>query len=141
MDGDRPTITLYAIRNSKGEWFRAKGRDGYGKKTWNEDLNIAKLYTKLSQARARVTFFANNYKDFPVPQLVEFQATQVRVVDETERVAKAKLKKQLEVENRKKIHAEVELKHAQAALAEAKAKIKKLTEHRADCACKSCVGM
>lgn len=128
MDGDGLTITLYAIRNSNGEWFRAKGRDGHSKKTWNVDLIDAKLYTKLSQARARVTFFANNYKNFPVLELVEFQAIQVKVIDETQRVISVQHKKQLEVENRKKSHAEWELKQAQAALDEAQAKIDRLTK-------------
>ena len=39
------SIKLYAVRNKKGFWFRAKGYGGHGN-SWVESLNDAKLYTK-----------------------------------------------------------------------------------------------
>ena len=123
----KATLLLYAIRNSKGEYFRAKGRDGYGKKSWVPDLIDAKLYAKVSQARARITYFANNNpQKLPVPELIEFKAVEERVIDETDRVRDAKRKKELEVENRKKAQAKWELEQAQKQLAAAQAKIDKL---------------
>lgn len=124
----KATLMLYAIRNSKGEFFRAKGRDGYGKKSWVPDLIDAKLYSKVSQARARVTYFANNNpQKLPVPELVEFKAVEHRIIDERVRVADAKRKKELEVERRKKEHAEWELEQAKKSLEEAQKKIERLT--------------
>jgi hypothetical protein len=87
-----PTITLYAVRNQAGEWFRSKGRDGYGK-SWTPYPDKAKLYTKIGQARGRVTFFATRWPEHGVPDIVEFAATAVRVVNETERVERVATKK------------------------------------------------
>jgi hypothetical protein len=45
------TLTLYAVRNREGKWFRAKGYGGYGD-TWTPDIGKAKLYSKIARARA-----------------------------------------------------------------------------------------
>lgn len=88
-----PTVfTLYAVRNREGRWFRSKGARGYGE-TWTPDVDKAKLYTKIGQARGRVSFFANKWPEFGVPDVVEFTATETRALPEADRVAKVTTKK------------------------------------------------
>jgi hypothetical protein len=86
------TITLYAVRNRDGKWFRSKGRGGYGD-TWVADANKAKLYTKIGQARGRVTYFATTWPEYGTPDIVEFAATESLVLNEAARVEKASDKK------------------------------------------------
>jgi len=97
-----PELRLYAVRNSDGKWFRSRGYGGYGD-TWVEPLEKAKIYTKLGQARARVTFFANNYPEFPAPEIVELVVKQSRVLRESERLADVKLKKRSQQQDEKKL--------------------------------------
>ena len=98
-------LELYAVRNKKGKWFHAKGYSGYGD-TWVDDINKAKIYTKIGQARGRVSFFANNYPKYGTPDLIILKCTQMEVVDETERVLTQKKKKEIakkkaEIRNKK----------------------------------------
>lgn len=83
-----PLISFYAVRNEQGKYFRSKGYCGYGD-TWVDSLNNAKIYSKIGQARGRVTYFANNYPKFKIPQIVELQVTNAVAIDETARVKKA----------------------------------------------------
>jgi hypothetical protein len=41
-----------------------------------------------------VSFFANNYSKFPAPDLVKLVVSDIEILDETERVAKQKAKKE-----------------------------------------------
>lgn len=84
---------IYAVRNQEGKFFRAKGYGGYGE-TWVDDINKAKTYTKIGQARSRVTWFSNNYPKYGNPDIIEFSVTSGVVLDEGARVEKAKLAKQ-----------------------------------------------
>lgn len=123
-------LTLYAIRNNNGEWFRSKGRSG-SVKTWNADIKNAKFYSNLSQARARVTYFANAFRVTP-PEIVELRASVVNIINEANRLEAIKLKKQLEVETRKKADAVRELADAQRSLEEAQKKIDMLKNRDKD---------
>jgi hypothetical protein len=80
-------LCLYAVQNSDGQFFRAKGRDGTGA-TWVDGLDKAKVYGRISPARGRVTYFANAYPEYPAPKLVKLVKLvigQVVVVDEAKR--------------------------------------------------------
>jgi hypothetical protein len=79
-------ITLYAVRDREGKWFRSKGYGGYGE-TWVADVGKAKLYTKIGQARGRVSFFASKWPEHGVPDIVEFTATMTAVLPEAGRVS------------------------------------------------------
>lgn len=79
---------FYIVRNQEGKFFRAKGFNGYGD-TWTADPTLAKVYQKIGQARSRVTFFANNYPEYGVPEILEMTAHSAVVLDETKRVKKA----------------------------------------------------
>lgn len=117
-------ITLFAVRNEKGEWYRRKGYGGYGK-CWVEKFSQARVYNRIGPARALISWWSNNYKDYPTPQLVQFQVSSIKVLDETARVEKQKLNKQ-KAEQRKEIRdkqyrlerAQIDLENAQKTLKE-----------------------
>ena len=93
-------LELYAVRNKEGKWFRAKGYGGYGE-TWVDDINQAKFYAKIGQARSRVTFFANEYPTFGIPDLVKLTVTKMEVMNEGTRVKKAiQTKKEQEIKSK-----------------------------------------
>jgi hypothetical protein len=81
------TLTIYAVRNREGRYFRAKGYGGGGD-SWVDGLETARLYVKLGPARSVVSWFAKHHPTFGVPLIVEFTATETGTVDESERVAK-----------------------------------------------------
>jgi hypothetical protein len=116
------TIKLYAVRNHEGRWFRSKGFGGYGN-SWVDEIQKAKVYTRIGQARSRVTYFANAHNDIPAPQLVELAVTQVSLVDESERIEKVKERKRTEKQRKavrlakeKRLRAEKEFERAKAEL-------------------------
>jgi hypothetical protein len=82
-----PLLKMYAVRNSDGLYFRARGYSGYGK-MWVEDLKFAKIYGKPGPARSRITYFSRHYKDYPPAELIELRITEIVVVDETSRLNK-----------------------------------------------------
>ena len=92
---------LYAVQNSDGKWFHRKGFGGYGE-TWCAEPHKARIYTKIGQARAQITYFAKNYPAFPVPKLVKLIVDRTETIDETERVAKD-AKKQEKAKVRKEL--------------------------------------
>jgi hypothetical protein len=47
------------------------------------------VFTKLGQARSRVSYFAGAFPNYPPPDIVEFTATAGKVLDESGRVEKA----------------------------------------------------
>jgi hypothetical protein len=87
-------LEFYAVRNKEGKWFRRKGYGGYGD-TWVSELKKARVYNRIGPARGTISFFANNYPKFGVPDLVLFKCTEMVVVDETARVEKQKKSKEL----------------------------------------------
>ena len=118
-------LELYAVRNRDGQWFRAKGYGGGGR-SWVDDISYAKIYANLSQARSRVTFFANSYSQFGVPEIVKFIVKEGEILDETDRVEKAKRKKK-ERKIRSDIRRKKELvERTKQELAVAQDKLKKL---------------
>jgi hypothetical protein len=111
-------IELYAVRNRDGQWFRAKGYGGAGL-SWVDSLASAKIYPKLGQARSRATFFATNYPQYGVPDVVKLKVVAAEIEDQTQRVKKsqaAKERKELLAEKRKH---ERELERAQVKVKEA----------------------
>lgn len=105
-------LIVYVVRNSSGQFFRAKGYGGGGD-TWVNDINKAKIYGKIGGARGTITWFANNYPNYPTPELIKLTVTGMEVIDETERVRKAKEKKAKAEAERQKANAERALKDAE----------------------------
>jgi hypothetical protein len=119
------TLILYAIRNSQGQYFRAKGYGGGGN-TWVDDINKAKIYGSTGGARGTITWFANNFPSYPTPDLIKLTVTGIEVMDEKGRVEKAKQKKGEAELKRAKQRYDNELKEAKRELAEAQERVKQL---------------
>jgi hypothetical protein len=94
---------------------------------WVKDIGDAKIWTNISHARSMVTRQASETKaGSAVPELVEFHVTEVKVVDQTSRIQKAKLEK-LEREAQRQIKLRKEaLDAAQRAFDKAAANLKAL---------------
>lgn len=121
-------LFFYVVRNSDGEFFRAKGYGGYGK-TWVSEITKARVYTKIGPARASVSYFANHYPEYPSPTILKMGVGAVEVINEAERVEKQKIKKQEAEERRKARQAKRNLEHAQKEFEASKAKLERLKQH------------
>lgn len=87
LDPPAEKLEFYAVRNKEGKWFHRKGYSGYGE-TWVDELSKARIYTKIGHARAQVTYFAENYHSYGIPEIVVFTITESRVINEEERLKK-----------------------------------------------------
>lgn len=87
-------LNFYAIRNQEGRWFRSKGYGGSGN-SWVNDISNAKIYGKPGPAKAQVTFWATNYPQYGVPDLVQITTGSCNYLDQKERVAKVNEKKKI----------------------------------------------
>ncbi len=124
-----PQITLYAVRNSDGKWFRARGYGGYGD-SWVDDFTSiqVRLYPKVGTARAQVSFFAKNYPQFPVPEIVEFTLTGLKVLNEEKRVSKVAQQREVREASAEKKRRERELQNAEAEFNRARVKLEQLAK-------------
>jgi hypothetical protein len=97
---DFSQLKFYAVMNSEGQLLRTRGQGGGGL-TWVDDVMKAKIYPRPGAARSRITFFSNAYPNYPAPKLVEFSIGEIKILDEVERLNKAKqtfIKAQIERE-------------------------------------------
>jgi len=117
---EQEVAVFYAVRNSDGQYFRAKGYGGGGA-SWVDTIEKAKIYPKIGTARSRVTWFANNHPSYPTPVIVKLVVTRTEVIDEKERVAKAK-------ENKKKRMHQREVRQKQFALESAQRDLERAQE-------------
>lgn len=124
------SLILYAVRNQEEKWFRAVGRGGQGD-SWVPELQKARLYSKIGQARGRVTYFVNNWPKFGVPDIVELTLGGMRVLDETVRVKEATDAIARRDAARQEAHAAWELEQAQLKLKAAKLAIARLKATKA----------
>lgn len=122
-------LTLYVVRNKEGQFFRSKGYGGYGK-TWVDDINKCRVYSKIGPARSAVTFFANTYPDYGIPDIVELDVTSGTILDETARVQKAMAKKQRDEIKREIWSAEQRVLQAQSELNSAQQRKDKIIEEQ-----------
>lgn len=122
-------LELYAVVNQEGKFFRAVGYGGYGP-SWVDSIEKAKLYGKLGQARSRVTYWFTNHPKFGMPKIIKLSATGVEVIDEVERVGKAKEKKEMAEIRYKKQMAEWNLQQAENKLKEAEKEIARLKKKK-----------
>lgn len=84
-----PLLKLYVVINQDGQYLRAKGYRGSGL-SWVDKLEGARLYSRLSSARAQVTYWGRLYPVDEVPRIgilwVDLMTT---MVGEDERASKA----------------------------------------------------
>lgn len=119
---DIANVFFYVVQNSNGEFFRRKGYGGSGS-SWVKSIDTARVWIKISGARSVVTYFANNYPGYPVPKIVKLTITATEVIDETERVEKARLKKKQALEQRELLEAKRRLKAAEEAVEKAQQRL------------------
>lgn len=86
---DFSQLKFYGVMNSEGKLFRAKGYND-SDETWVDDITKARFYGKPGPARTQISFFANRYLNYPAPQLIEVSVGEVKVLDETKRIEKAR---------------------------------------------------
>lgn len=120
-------LEMFAVRSKDGKWFRAKGYGGYGS-SWVEELGQAKIYPKISPARRQVTYWSNTYPEYGIPDIVKLKVTELEVLDEAERVEKAKITKERKELAHKKWLEQEAYDNALRKLEEAKETLKKFDE-------------
>jgi len=94
------SLTFYVVRSKDGKYFRSKGYGGYGN-SWFDDVQKARVYQKIGPARSQVTFWANAYPKYGVPDIIELTVTGTKVINEGDRVNKAVKKIKIDKLNRK----------------------------------------
>ena len=110
-------MKLYAVRNKEGKWLRSKGYGGYGDK-WVDDIEKARMYATLKGARINVGWYANNFPDYGIPEIVAFDVVQSGVLNEEGRIAKARELEEARQSTR-------ELRKAKAMLSEAQRRLER----------------
>jgi len=95
-------LKFYIIKSKDGKYFRAKGYGGYGE-SWVGDIQSARVYQRIGPARTQVTFWAAEYPDYGVPDIIELTVSESKVLDEGNRVQKA-IKKKKRTELLNKLH-------------------------------------
>jgi hypothetical protein len=118
-------LTFFVVMNSEGKYFRRKGHGGYGD-TWVEDIQRARVYAKIGGARGTVTFFANEYPQYPPPSIIKMTVTATEVIDETARIQAAIAKKKKQEEEYEVKEREHKLEDAKKALERAKKRLKEV---------------
>jgi hypothetical protein len=121
-------LFFYVVRNSDGEFFRAKGYGGYGQ-TWVSEITKARVYTKIGPARASVSYFANHFPEYPPPMILKMGVGAVEVIDEVARIEKQKIKKQEAKERANARQAKRNLEYAKKQFEESKARLERLKRH------------
>lgn len=117
-------LVLYAIKNEKGEWYKTYSTTR--SRGWKKTLKEAKIWSRGGQARAKLTALANEHPSLPAPLLIEFVVTQVRVVDQTERIAQSRLEAQRKRKQYEEELAKRRLDDAQRRLARAQLDLSQL---------------
>lgn len=116
---------FYLIRSADGKYLRAKGYGGNGE-CWVEDIGAAKVWTRLGTARSQVTFWANEYPEYGVPDIVVMTAKITKVLKEADRVKAAKTKKHLSKKKRELEMVNYRLERAQELKEQAEMEIEAL---------------
>lgn len=103
------TLTIYALRFADGTWFRKHWSDNH-----TPDVNSARLYTKLPQARGQATKLGGE------AEIVPFIAEPGQPLDEKERVEKAlrHIAEKDAVERKREAHRRIKQLNAEVAKAE-----------------------
>jgi hypothetical protein len=127
MDVSTPLLVFYGIRNKEGKWYRSKGYGGHGD-TWVDDIKKAKVWSKISPARAQITFFANKWPEYGIPDLIQLNVNNISVIDEKDRVTKAIQKKKEEEFQSQIIRLNMEMEYSREKKIEAERKIEALRE-------------
>lgn len=118
-------LELYVVVNQEGKFFRAVGYGGGGN-SWVDTIDKAKIYGKLGQARSRVSWWYSRYPSYGMPNIIKLTAIGTELMDEMERVKKEQQKKKEREAKREETRKKQALKDAEADLARATEKLKRL---------------
>lgn len=118
-------LIVYVVRSKDGKWFRAKGMYS-SKASWVDDIVDARIYQKIGPARATVTFWANSYPQFGIPEIVILTCSKAVVLDETERVSQTIEKKKKARVARELANREWELRRAEREFKDAQERLNRL---------------
>ena len=94
------TLLIYVVRSKDGKYLKSRGYNGSGEH-WVTDINKAKIYTKKQTATSQITWWANNYPKYGIPDLIPLTAVAGEPVDQEERVKESQRKKEIEETKRK----------------------------------------
>jgi hypothetical protein len=86
-------LKFYAVRSRDGKWLRRKGIDGWGD-SWVDELTKARIYNRPGPARAQISYWFSNYPSYGCPDLVVFTAGISEIINEEERLLKARAKQE-----------------------------------------------
>jgi len=119
-------MKLYVVRNKEGKFFKNKGFGGYGS-NWKDNLEQAKFYPKIGQAKGRVTYFAKHFPSYGVCEILEFNldVNQAVVINMEAATSKVLEKARIAEEEEKRWRAEREIQRLQAEKDAIEARIKK----------------
>lgn len=110
-------IKLYVVRTQDGKYVRSGGAyGGPSRKIIVDKIEQAKIYTKIGQAKTRITTLFQRWPDFGCCSLVELNITNVKVISMEEDTKKR-------VEQIKKSNLRKEIKYKQNQLDRLKAKL------------------
>jgi hypothetical protein len=98
-------MKLYVVKNKAGKFFRAKGYNGGGE-SWVDSLDKAKFYTKIGQAKSRVTYFYRSDPSYGCPDILEFEIDEsnAKIIDmlaETEKKNKKEKERKLKLQEQR----------------------------------------
>lgn len=82
-------LTIYAIQNFEGKYFKSRGLNTYNRTRWVNELKNAKIYLKIGNARKVCTYYANTFPEHGIPSLVELNISEIKIINETDRINKA----------------------------------------------------
>lgn len=117
-------MTVFTIRLD-GKFYRTNNR-GY-RAGWVDRLQDAKLWTKPGPAKAKVTVLAG---EGDVPELVELVVTEFRVINQDQRVAAARAKKEREEAAQEAQCRQQDLERARTELRRAEERVRQLEKGR-----------
>jgi hypothetical protein len=106
------TLEFYVVRSKDGKYLRAKGFSGSGN-SWVEELKRAKVYTKKGTACAQITFWARQYPEYGVPDLIPITGTLGEPIPQELRVVNSMRKKEITKLKRELAQAEEDVRKAQ----------------------------
>jgi hypothetical protein len=120
-------LNFYAVRSKDGKWLRAKGYGGSGK-SWVDEMSKAKIYANPGPAKAQITFWAKNYPEYGVPELVQITTATCNFIDQEDRVKEAITKQEIEEHRRKLRRLETEIAYIESKKVASSDRLKLLKE-------------
>lgn len=114
----QPLATFYAVR-CDGKYYRTYSQGG--RSGWCDSLEDGKVYTRKGPAQGLVTQLSDTNKS--TIELVELVVTEVRVIDQSSRLAEAKARKVCEEADRRARAREQEIAKVKDDISRAQARL------------------